>query len=259
MPESPKLAFAANRRIGYRALKMLIDEGIRPAALLIPRGKKADKWCDRMAELVSGGAVLRGIGFREPNGISQLRQLQLDYILSVHFPYVLTPDVFNLPRVGTLNLHPSYLPYNRGWHTPSWAIVDGTPYGATLHWVDGGLDTGDIALQRRVEVREDDTAHALYQRVLDEELALLRDAIPLLASGRLPRTPQMVAGTAYCKKDLQKTMCLDLAEVTSMGQLLRRLRSLTTNCWDEAAYFEDGGVQYRIRVDIRPQKGDSAA
>ena len=253
----PRIALAANRHLGYQALHTLLDADIVPCALLLAKGRSADEWAENMASSVANldvdVPIIRGKRFREAEGINELAALKPDYIISVHFPYIVPADVLAIPTLGTLNLHPAYLPYNRGWHTPSWAIADGTPYGATLHWMDEGVDTGDVALQRQVDVHANDTADSLYQRVLELELEVFRDAIPFLKSGMMPRQPQAGRGTAHSKRDLANRQCLNLDRPQTVRQTLRTLRALTTSSWEEAAYFEQDGVKYHVQVVIRPE------
>jgi len=222
---------------------------------MIPAGQKAE-CVQEMKALLPDVPVLEGTTFRKPKGLSVLRGLGPDYIVSVHFPYIIPPEVLEIPRIGVLNLHPAYLPYNRGWHTPSWAIIEGTPYGATLHWVDEGLDTGDIALRREVPILPSDTAHTLYQRVLAAEAELFREAIPLMMSRALPRIPQTGKATTHRKEDLASIQHLDLEATAKVGDIVNLLRGLTTNRWDEAAWFEVDGVRYRIRVEIKREGED---
>ncbi|MEM7314100.1 MAG: formyltransferase family protein [Planctomycetota bacterium] len=259
--QTPRIALAANRHLGYQALHTLLDAGITPCAVLLAKGRSADQWADQMEQTVRNldqdVPVIRGKQFREPEGITQIQAIDPDYIVSVHFPYIVPAEVLAVPRIGTLNLHPAYLPYNRGWHTPSWAIADGTPYGATLHWMDEGVDTGDIALQRQVRVLPDDTADSLYQRVLEVELEVFREAIPYLSSRTLPRLPQAGRGTAHSKRDLANRQQLALDRPQTIRQTIRTLRALTTNSWDEAAYFEQDGVKYRVQVVIQKEEIES--
>lgn len=254
-PSTPRIGLAANRKIGYDALRLLQNNALAPKVLLVAKGKSADDWTRRLVASVTGETtVIRGNIFREPEGIRHLRALDLDYLISVHFPYIMPPGVLSLPRIGTLNLHPAYLPFNRGWHTPSWAIKEGTPYGATLHWIDEGVDTGDIAVQRQIQVHSGDTADSLYQRVLELELQLFAEALPMIRKHRLPRIPQLGDGTAHRKQDLDAQRCLRLDEALPVRETLRRLRALTTNSWNEAAYFDEGGKRYRVRVVIQPDE-----
>ena len=204
----PRIVFAGNRPIGLQCLCLLLESDIRPIGLMVADGKQAE--CgDAMRALVPNIPVLSGKTFRESEGIRLLQSLTPDYILSVHFPYILPKAIIDLPRIGTLNLHPAYLPYNRGWHTPTWAIVEGTPYGATLHWIDEGIDTGDIALQKQIPVLTTDTAHSLYLRALKTELEILSEAIPMLILGSLPRIPQVGTGTVHRKSDIESLRRLD--------------------------------------------------
>lgn len=251
----PRLIYAANRRIGLRCLEILLEYGWKPLALLVPEGKQGE-YVDEMIKIIGDVLVIKGSGFRKPEGVNILRELEPDYILSVHFPYVMPPEVLAIPKIGTLNLHPAYLPYNRGWHTPTWAILDGTPYGATLHWMDEGIDTGPIAIRRELVIHPSDTAHTLYQRVLLLEEELFRNAVPLMASCSLPKVPQEGFGSEHRMADIKRVQYIDLNRYYTAKELLTLLRALTTNRWSEAAYFTFNGVRYRIQVEIREEAKD---
>ena len=245
----PRLVYAANRRIGVRGLEVLREHDWTPVALLLPERTLAER-TGELVDACPGVPVLGAPELQTSDGLAVLRRLAPEYLLSVHYPHILPPSVLELPTVGALNLHPALLPWNRGWHTPSWAILDGTPFGATLHWMAAETDAGDIALQRSIEVRPEDTADSLYGRVLDLEIELLRQAIPLLSHRALERSPQPPGGTLHRKRDLDGVRRLDLAETMSVGRLLDRLRALTTSRHDEASYFEVQGSRYRVRVAI---------
>ena len=137
--ESPNIGLAVNRRIGFQVVQHMIQSGSVPRILLVPKGRPADMWTAKTVDIfekaAGNGRVQHGKSFRAAEGVARLAESNLDYLISIHFPYIVPAEVLELPKIGTLNLHPAYLPYNRGWHTPSWAIADGTPYGATLHWI----------------------------------------------------------------------------------------------------------------------------
>ncbi|HEX9865122.1 MAG TPA: formyltransferase family protein [Acidimicrobiia bacterium] len=245
-----RLAFAGNRTVAVSCLEHLLEVGVVPHALMIPSAN--DVALQDLAGLPPE-RVLVGSEFRQEKGIELLRSLDLDYILGVHFPYIVPDSVLEIPRIGALNLHPALLPHNRGWHTPSWAILDGTPIGATLHFMDSGVDTGDIVAQAELEIRPEDTAHTLYSRLLELEVELFRTAWPLLASGNPPRTTQSPdEGTSHNRRDLAAASVsrLDLEKQTTAREMLRTLRGLTTNDIAEAAYFEQGGRRYRVQIAI---------
>jgi methionyl-tRNA formyltransferase len=248
-----RIAYAANRQIGLSGLKLLIDHDCVPSVLVTAKGNRAE-CSDAMKALLPDTPLIEGKQFREKEGIRMLEDLDIDYFLSVHFPYIIPQRVLDIPRVGTLNLHPAYLPCNRGWHTPTWAIWDGTPYGATLHWIenDAAVDNGPIAVRRELLVRAEETAHELYQRVLSLELEVLQDALPLLLEDRLPRKPQEdERATAHTQTDIRTIQEIDLAEPKVGEEFIRQLRALTTNDWREAAYFEIDEVRYYVQIEIR--------
>lgn len=250
-----RFAFAGDRDIAVWTLEFLLAGGWRPEALLLPATSKASHG-DRLAELCAylpAERVFRGKAFRREPALSTLRELDLDLIVGVHFPYIVPPEVLEIPRVGVLNLHPAYLPYNRGWHTPSWAILEGTPIGATLHFMDEGIDTGHVVARRELDVGPGDTADSLYRRVKRLELDVFKEAWPALAAGDITRTGQHPdAGNVHVKEDLldPEFRRIDLDTPTTAGELLRKLRAHTTNDPAEAAFFEQDGKRYRVRVEI---------
>jgi methionyl-tRNA formyltransferase len=253
MPAKIRIGFGGDRAIAVQVLDYMLQQGVQPLALLVAAEGKSS----HAGELVSRcpflapEAVLRGSEFTKPDGIRVLRELNLDYVICVHFPYVVPSDVLSIPRSGFLNLHPAYLPFNRGWHTASWALLDKTPIGATLHFMDSGIDTGDIVRRRRVQVSPGDTAHTLYQRLLAAELELFKRAWPNLVSGSFRRKRQENERvTQRSREELlqQEVQRIDLNEMVRAEDLIRRLRALTTSRVDEAAYYEVDGVRYRIQV-----------
>lgn len=99
---------------------------------------------------------------------------------------LLSPGFVAAFRDRILNVHPALLPAFRGLHAQSQALDHGAKVtGATIHFVDEGIDTGPILLQAAVPVLEDDTEATLSARILVEEHRLYPQAIRLYAEGRL--------------------------------------------------------------------------
>ncbi|MFH0851229.1 MAG: formyltransferase family protein [Candidatus Peregrinibacteria bacterium] len=240
------IIYAANRPIGLQCLRKMLSAGITPSALLVAEGPAASAH-EKMHTLLPDIPIVSGKVFRSPENIALLRSLKPDYLISVHFPYIIPQEIITLPRIGALNLHPAYLPFNRGWNTPTWAIVDRTPFGATLHWIDEGIDTGDIALQECVEVLPTDTADGLYQRALKAEEHIFEKAIPHLKSQTLPRLPQEGEGTSHAKGDIESIRDLDACADPALRE--RIVRGLTTNDPEEAAYRMIDGKRTPVRFE----------
>jgi methionyl-tRNA formyltransferase len=254
----PRVVFSGDREIAVRVLRLIKHRGVNPLALLLPDEARAthadDLWW--LCHGLGRKYYLHGAEFRSEAGIRLLKELAPDYIICVHFPYIFPPEVLSVPKQGVLNLHPAYLPWNRGWHTPTWAIWEGTPYGATLHFMSEEVDAGDIIHQKKVRILPDDTADSLYKRVMKLEYEVFKEAWPSIADGTFTRKPQdLSAGTFHRKEDIKTIQRLDLDEVSKAEDVIRRLRALTTNDIEEAAYFEVNGIRRRVQIKF-PDKED---
>ncbi len=247
----PRIAYAANRRLGLDCLDALIEAGLPPVCLLLPAADQASHAAE-MRERVGDIPVIEGRLANRPDGIGRLRASAPDYLISVHYPYLFSADVLRVPHLGALNLHPAWLPYNRGWHTPSWAILEKSPVGATLHWISEALDAGDIALQRAVTVSPADTADALYQKILAAEAALFTEALPSIQRMALARVAQPAGGSFHRRSELEAVRRIDLDASVRAGDLIDRLRALTTNRPDEWAWIDTPEGRFRIGIQIEP-------
>ena len=247
-----KYGFAGDRLISVNLLSFLIDQGYKPSFLIVNETKDSS----HREELISLSGLknrdIYDIDFLNKN-YSILAEYDTDYIFGIHFPYIISKPLLSIPKVGFLNLHPAFLPYNKGWHTPSWAILDKTKYGATLHFMSNDLDAGDIIAQREIEVKPNVTANELYQSVLKVEEQLFKDSFTNLLTLKPTRTKQVKEGTSYNKKDLAKVQEIDLNEKIFASDLIDKLRALTTNNIDEAAYFIVDEKKYRVQVNIVPE------
>ena len=249
-----KYIFAGDRDIAVSVLNHLMQQGYEPAALLVSGEDRAS----HAEELITLSGlpqelIFRGGDFKTTEAIALFEELQPDYIIGIHFPYIIRKNVLDIPKIGFLNLHPAYLPYNRGWHTPTWAILEGTPIGATLHFMSEELDAGDIIHQKQLDVLPNDTANSLYRRLKDLELDVFKEALPSILKLKPTRQVQDLSlGTSHNRKDLFKPEIqkIFLDKEYKAEELLNRLRALTTNSLAEAAYFEVNGKKYRVQMQI---------
>lgn len=247
-----RYVYAGDRQVAVNILKFLLDEGLPPLALLLQDENKASHNRELRALVKPLNVpVFIGNEFKEPEAVEYFKRMQPHYFLGIHFPKIIPNFILDIPLIGFLNLHPAYLPYNRGWHTPSWALLEKTPYGATLHFMEAKLDSGDIVHQKRLIPTPDDTAHTLYQKVLQLEEEVFREALPALCSLNPPRKPQEGPGTVHRKSELQKVAPIDLEANVRTGDLIDKLRALSTNRWEEGAWFEVDGKKYYVQIAIR--------
>lgn len=247
-----KYAFAGDRQISCTILNMLRGKNLDPSALLVTKGsgsthsaKLKENSGLGKEEILEGRQALKS----EAN-LEWLKSLELDYIIGIHYPYIIPKALLELPKIGFLNLHPAYLPFNKGWHTPSWAILDKTPYGATLHFMAESLDAGDIIHQKKLEVKSFDTANTLYQKVLKLEEQVFEEALDDLIALSPDRKVQTEKGSSHKKRDLEKTRLFDLEDKLHIRDFLDKTRALTTNRSDELAYYEEDGKKIGVKIEF---------
>lgn len=253
---TPSIVFAGDRQIAVDVLEFLKEKDVTIDALLLPDQDSASHDDDLLdiCGHIDENRILRGGEFREPEGKEVLTTIEPDYILSIHYQYIYPNEILEIPTHGVVNLHPAYLPYNRGWHTPSWAMLEETPYGATLHFMEEDIDSGDIIARKQVEIQPDDTADSLYGRVLGAEFELFKQTWPVLSDFSYETTPQPEnRATSHKKDELQEVQEIDLDNSATTREIIRKLRALTTNNINEAAYYEVDGEKYRIQVNIVPE------
>ena len=100
-----------------------------------------------------------------------------DFIISFGYRYIIKKEIIDLFKSNKIiNLHISYLPYNRGGDPNLWSILDNTPSGVTIHLIDEGLDTGDILCQKRIFLDyNNDTLESSYEKLQNEMIKLFID------------------------------------------------------------------------------------
>lgn len=182
--------------------------------------------------------------------LEQIETLAPELVVSVGFDHIVPPDVIAVPDRGCINLHGGYLPYNRRRNSNVWPIVDDTPAGVTLHFMNKRFDEGDIIAQNKVPVNFDDTAKDLYHRLEQESYELFVDTWPDIERGEISTEPQGDGGTTHTRKDFEYLCRIDPDETYRAKELLDILRATTFPPFNNAYTVVDGD-KYYADVDIR--------
>ena len=150
---------------------------------------------------------------RSPDAVAQIGAWQPDAIVVMVYGQILPRAVLEIPRIACLNLHASLLPRYRGAAPIQAAIVAGEKEtGLTVMYVDEGLDTGDILLQRNVEILPNDTGGSLHDRLAQIAPEALLESLRLLSAGNAPRIPQDNARATYAPKLKREHGLIDWSE-----------------------------------------------
>lgn len=207
---------------------------------------------------VESSAVFDGSRLRKPGFVSGLRELNADIGVSVSFGYILAREVLEIFPAGCINVHTGFLPYNRGAYPNVWSIVDRTPAGVAIHYIDEGVDTGDVIARREVPVQPVDTGASLFEKLEDAALSLFQETWPLLLEGRAPRIRQNPSeGTCHRVADVTRIDEIDLDRTYRAGDLIDvlRARSFAPHA---GAFFQSGGRRVLLKLDLRYEGDDHA-
>lgn len=129
--------------------------------------------------------------------------IETDLVISFGLREIISARDIKHCRTPILNIHISYLPYNRGAHPNFWSWYDETPVGVSIHRIDSGLDTGPIVLQRLINIDDSKTTfRQSHQTLIAAAEALFLDNLDPLIKGGWEERPQQGGGTYHRKSEL---------------------------------------------------------
>ena len=182
---------------GEKVLNALIERGEDIVGVFSPPDKRGEL----MKELAerSGIAFFHPTRMKNPEVYDMYVMLRPDLVMLAFVTDIIPRRLLDVPSLGTICYHPSLLPRHRGASAINWAIIMGdTRTGLTIFWVDKGIDTGPILLQKEVEIGPNDTAGTLYFNTLfPMGVHAMVEAVELINKGRAPRIPQDYSKATY--------------------------------------------------------------
>ena len=215
---------------GHRTLQALIDAG-HDVALVVthPKSDHAYEkiWADSVADLAEANDIRVLLRNRPDDAelLAELKAADLDLIVANNWRTWLPPEIFDLPRHGTLNIHDSLLPAYAGFSPLIWALINGEPeVGLTAHMMDGVLDAGDVVLQRAVPVGPADTTTDLFHRTVDLISPVTAEAIKLIENGYTP-VPQDRTKASFFHKRAARDSLIDWTRPVEETERLVRAQS----------------------------------
>ena len=187
------LIFCGTPRFAVASLEKLAAEGHRIHLVVTQPDRPKGRGLELVASPVKQSALKLNLPVTQPDRIktneefrSQLTALKPDAIIVVGYGRIIPPWMLDLPPLGNINLHASLLPKYRGAAPIQWAIANGeTVTGNTTMRLDAGLDTGDILLQREMQIAQDDTAETLAPRLAAMGADLLVETLRGLETGSI--------------------------------------------------------------------------
>ena len=135
--------------------------------------------------------------------INLVKKINPDFIISYNYKHIISSDIIKFMNNKIINLHISYLPYNKGAHPNIWSFLENTPKGVTIHYIGEGVDTGDIILQKKVFFDEDkETLKSSYEILHSEIKTLFKENWEKIKKDKIISKKQREEGTIHYKMDL---------------------------------------------------------
>lgn len=180
-----KIGYFADGPWSHEAMKRLLLDNTLQIVFVCARNDTPDL-------ILKDNATRYGLDFvTHPNinsieFLGWLSKYDCDLFVSMSFNQIFRTALIHLPALKTINCHAGKLPYYRGRNILNWALInDEKEFGITVHYVDDGIDTGDIILQRCYSITDDDTYATLLERAYEGCATNLYDAIKLIQEGNV--------------------------------------------------------------------------
>ncbi len=191
-----RIVFMGTPGFAVETLKALVEAEYNIAGVITApdkpagRGQKIQESDVKKYAVEKGLKILQPEKLKAPEFIEELQELKADLQIVVAFR-MLPEVVWQMPKLGTFNLHASLLPQYRGAAPINWAVINGeTTTGVTTFLIDKEIDTGKILLQKEIDILETDSAGSLHDRMMVVGAELVKETVDLLAIGDFSAKPQ---------------------------------------------------------------------
>jgi methionyl-tRNA formyltransferase len=229
--QSIRIIFMGTPEFAVASLDALVQAGCNIVAVITApdkpagRGMKMNESAVKKYAVEKGLHIMQPVKLKDPSFIEDLKALQADLQVVVAFR-MLPEIVWNMPPMGTINLHGSLLPQYRGAAPINWAVINGEKEtGATTFKLQHEIDTGNILLQESFPIGDDETAGEVHDRMKEIGAKLLVKTVEGLANGTLKELPQSaIDGVKHAPKLFTETCKIDWNQsVAAIHNLIRGL------------------------------------
>ena len=212
-----RIIFMGTPEFAVASLDALVNAGCNIVGVITAPDKQAGRGLQLKQSAVKKYAVQNNLHIlqpeklKDPAFIESLKELKADVQTVVAFR-MLPEIVWNMPPLGTINVHGSLLPQYRGAAPINWAVINGEKFtGVTTFKLQQEIDTGNILLSEKIAIEENDNAGTVHDKLKEVGAALLVQTIRLLADGQLKEIPQqnIVGEIKHAPKLLTETGNID--------------------------------------------------
>jgi len=239
-----------------KTLDKLIGKGEKVVAVYCPLdspGGKLDPVKQKAIQL--GIPVRQHKSLKAPEVRDEFLALNADLAILAFVTQIVPQQVFSVPKLGSICFHPSLLPKYRGASAINWALIRGESVtGLSLFWVDPGIDTGPVLLQKEVKVDPDDTTGSLYfNKIFPLGIEAIGEGVDLIKAGNSPRIVQDESKASY------DPPCRDEHAKIDWSKPAQQVYNLIRGCDPQpGAHTTYNGKMVRL-FDARIQRGNDSA
>ena len=261
MPTSPRIIFMGTPEFAVASLDAILTAGYNVVAVLTAPDKPAGRGMQLTESAVKkyasekGLTILQPEKLKNPEFLEELNALKADLQIVVAFR-MLPEAVWDMPPMGTVNLHGSLLPQYRGAAPINWAVINGEKEtGVTTFQLQHTIDTGSILLQDRFPIADDATAGDVHDMMKEVGARLLVRTIEGLTAGTLKATPQQESGELkHAPKIFTETCLIDWNSTTD--EIYNLIRGLSPF---PAAYTYLDGKMLKVYHSEKEKKAPGKA
>ncbi|MEL6534269.1 MAG: methionyl-tRNA formyltransferase [Bacteroidota bacterium] len=195
-PQELRIVYMGTPEFAVPSLDILVESGFNVVGVITApdkpkgRGQKLAMSAVKEAALRHGLHVMQPTKLKDPDFQAELRGLNANLQVVVAFR-MLPEAVWDMPEIGTFNLHGSLLPQYRGAAPINWAIMNGEKEtGVTTFFLKHEIDTGHIIFQDKEPIHEEDTVGDVYGRLMNRGAQLVLKTVEAIANGEYPQLPQ---------------------------------------------------------------------
>ena len=217
-----KLLLMADGKVGLDIARWLAREYPQDLSLVVTTAK------NEIFEAVEtqGLSVIEFSSGKQVCDVLKQRGIRADLGLLAWWPHILKAPLLDATAHGFINTHPSLLPHNRGKHYSFWALVEQVPFGASLHFVNEGIDSGDVVAQTSIPYDWEDTGGTLHSKATHEMVELVKKSYPSMRGLNIERVAQNLRdGSFHQATELENASRIDLDKTYRARDLLNMLRA----------------------------------
>lgn len=206
MDKTLRIVFMGTPEFAVPSLQILVESGYNVCAVISSADKPSGRGLQMHGSAVKDYTVQHNIpvlqptNLKDPQFIEQLQSFQADLQVVVAFR-MLPEIVWNMPQLGTINLHASLLPHYRGAAPINWVIINGEKEtGVTTFFLKHEIDTGDILLQKKISIAENETAGSLHDKLMRLGAELVLQSVQTIAAKKYTLRPQTLQSVKLAPK-----------------------------------------------------------